>query len=64
MPSTPLVHNHGGTGEQEAVTAGTQDRPPAYTCVTTINSRKVGVTAAERQTADVQLLGKKAESIT
>lgn len=37
-PSTPLVHNHGGTWRRQAVTAVTPDRPPDYTGVTTINN--------------------------
>lgn len=53
MPSTPLVHNHGGTGEQEARLwlslchlEQTQDQPPDCTCVTAINSSTVDDTAA------------------
>lgn len=52
MPSTPSVHNHGGTGEQEARLQlalhhfeQKQDQPD-YPFITTINSGTVNNTAA------------------
>lgn len=67
MPSTPSLHNHGGTGEQEARLRlplhhfeQAQDQPPDSTFVTSINSRTVDdtTTAAAVAAAVLALNGR------
>ena len=66
MPSTPSVHNHGGTGEQEARLwlplhhfELAQDQPPDSTCVTTINSPyRTWHSSSSKQPQTVQLIEK------